>query len=511
MNEDIKKEPETTPGEHKKKPNLKKLKHGTISVVISVVVIAIIVVLNVIITLASDRVNLTADLTTTDFYELTATTTDYLKTVTDNVNIVVMIDEATLTSSGEKYFKQAVEVIKNYAKENRHITVEFINLTANPDYASRYAQIYQGSIVEGDIVVTSGTRVNVFSFSEMFTLDQYGQSIASSVVEQTVTSAIMYVTNKNPKKVYIMNVRSAETQDITGSVKELLGDNGYDIGEWNPNLEPIPADADVLVIDAPLADFDENTIQSFQTFLENNGDYSKNIVYLANPGQTEMKNMDNFLYDWGVVIDRGYFLTDMNSANIVSTGSLYMIKTDVPYYGNDFASGISNPDLPVIINRAMPISLSGTGESGAATVKTLLQTSETSVIFNDALQSQLMTDPDMQLEGAQYPVITVSQKGFEGGPRNLTFSNVLVISSSEMLYSGFTGESYYNNGNYFVSILNEMTGRSDTVTIFGKTSGDKTFATNLELVENLTVVFYYVIPLIIAAIAAVVLLRRRHK
>jgi hypothetical protein len=510
MNEDIKKEPEINSGEHKKM-NLKKLKHGTISIVISIVIIAAIVLLNVILTIASERVNLSADLTTTDFYELTQTTKDYLKTITDDVNIVVMIDEATLTSSGEKYFKQAVEVIKNYHKENNRITVEFINLTANPDYANRYAQIYQGAIVEGDIVVTSGSRVNVLSFGELFNLDQYGQYITSSKAEQMITSAIMYATNKSPKKVYIMNVTSADTQPIAQNIETLLVDNGYDVSSWNPDLEAIPADADILVIDAPLADFDEQTIESFQKFLENGGNYTKNIVYLAHPGQTQMTNTDNFLYDWGVKINRGNFIAETNTANLVSTQSLYYIKTFMNIYDNEFITGVANPELPVIVNRAMPIEISGTGESGITSVITLLETDDTSVILNDEILTMLAANPEMEIAGARYPVMTVSRKGVKQESSGRNFSHVLVISSSEMLSPTFTGASYYNNSSYFVSILNHMSGRSDTITIFGKTAGDKTFAPDLKTTENLQIVFFYVIPLAIAIVAGVIILRRRHK
>jgi hypothetical protein len=510
MNEDIKKEPETASGEHKKL-NLKKLKHGTMSIVISIVVIAVIVLINIILTIASERVNLSADLTATDFYELSATTTDYLNTVTDNVNIVVMIDEATLTASGEKFFKQAVEVIKNYHKANNRITVEFINLTANPDYASRYAQIYQGAIADGDIVVTSGTRINVFSFVDLFTLDQYGQSIYASVAEQKITSAIMFVTDKNPKKVYIMNVQSAETQPISANIENLLGNNGYAVGAWNPNLEPIPADADILIIDAPLSDFDEQTIESFNTFLDNDGNYSKSIVYLAHPGQTAMKNIDSFLYEWGVSIDRGDFIAETNASNLVTTQSPYYIKTFIDTIDNAFAEKLANPELPVVVSKAMPIRLTDAGESGSITVKTLLHTAATSVIFNDEIQNQMILDPNMQLETAEFPVMTITQKGLYSSTHDLQFSTVLLISSSEMLYSGFTDASYYNNGTYFVSILNQMTGRSDTVTIYGKRTGDLTFPTDLETVGNLQTVFYYVIPIAIAIVAGVVILRRRHK
>jgi hypothetical protein len=513
MNDDIKKEPENTSGEHKK-ANLKKLKYGTMSIVLSVAVIAVIVLLNVILTLASDRVQLAADLTTTDFYELTATTTDYLATVTADVSIVVMAEESVLNNSGEQYFKQALEMIKNYAKENSRIKVEFVNLTANPQYASRYAQIYQGNIGDGDIVITSGTRITVFPFTDMFNIgyNDYGQQVInSSKVEQSVTSAIMYVTNKNPKTVYLLDVPTADESDVAGNIGSLLRNNGYDVLTWNPAVQPIPADMDVLVITAPLSDFDENMINTFATFLENGGKWSKNIVYLAHPGQADATNMNSFLYDWGVSVDRSGFISDTEPANLATTDSIFALRTYINTSDNEFISGVPNTALPVIINRAMPIKLVGAGETGDTSVVPLLSTAASSYLINDELIAAVRIDPNLEYPTAAYPVMTVSQKGYMSTYEGVTFSNVLLISSSDMLVSGLTGATYYNNGNYFVSVLNQMTGRSDTITIIPKTSGTLTFAPDLETTQNLTTVFYYVLPIAIVIIAAVVILRRRHK
>jgi hypothetical protein len=514
MNEDIKKEPETNEGEHKK-ANFKKLKYGTMSIVLSIAVIAVIVLLNVILTLASNRVQLAADLTTTKFYELSETTTDYLDTVTSKVNIVVMAEESVLNNSGEQYFKQALEMIKNYAKENNNITVEFVNLTANPQYASRYAQIYQGNIGDGDVVISSDTRITVFPFVDMFNIgyNDYGQQvISSSKVEQSVTSAVMYVTNKNPKKVYVMDVPTADESNVAQNVGSLLGNNGYDVLEWNPIVQPaIPTDADVLVITAPLSDFDETMINTFTAFLENGGKWSKNIIYLAHPGQTDTTNINSFLYDWGVGVDNTGFISDTDPANLASTDSIFALRTYINTADNSFLAGVPNTAQPVIINRAMPIKFVGAGETGDTSVVTLLSTALSSYVINEELLAAVGTDPNFEYPTAAYPVMTVSQKGYKSDYEGVNFSNVLVISSSDMLVSGLTGATYYNNGSYFVSILNEMTGRSDTITIIPKTSGTLTFAPDVKTLEDLTVVFYYVLPLAVAVIAAVVILRRRHK
>jgi hypothetical protein len=513
MNEDIKKDPEISHDE-KKPHNFKKLKYGTMSIVLAVVVVAVIVLLNVIITLASDRVNMAADLTTTGFYELGEKTEEYLKTLTADVNIAVMVNESVITASGDPFYKQALEILKNYPKENSHIKLEFVNLTSNPQYTQRYSQIYDGTIVQGDVVITSGSRINVTSFGEYFNYgynDQGQQTITSSKAEQLITSAVMYVSNKNPKKAYLMNVASAEEVPTGENIKEILSGNGYDVYDWNPKLEALPSDADILIIDAPLSDFDEITVKSFAAFLENGGNYSKNIVYLANARQNDMTNMNTLLYDWGVAVNKELILTDKNQSNLIDPATPFLIKAYINTDENPFARGVSNPENAVAVMNASPIELVGEGASGATSVVSLLSTSTDSFGFNEEIYNAMITDPEVQYPAGPFNVMTVSQKGLKSEYQGLSFSNILVISDSTMLNPGLTAASYYNNGDYFISILNEMTGRSDTVSIVAKTAGDTTFDMDMEQYNTYMAVFFYVIPAIIVVIAAVVILRRRHK
>jgi hypothetical protein len=512
MSEDIKKDSGREQPPEKTKRNFKKLKYGTMSIVLAIIVIAVIVILNVIVNLASERVNLSADLTSNSIYALSADTTDFLKTVTSNVEIVVMLDENTISAYGDPYYKQALEIIRKYPQENSRIKVDFINLTVNPQYTARYTEIYQGNIVTGDVVITSGGRIRVFSFDEMFNVDySTGQAvISSSKAEQMITSAILYVCNANPKKVYIMQVESAEASPTAGNIEKLLSDNGYDVLEWNPALEMLPEDADVLVIDAPLNDFTPEMITNIYSFLENDGKYSKNLIYLSNASQKEMTNMNGLLADWGMRVKSGYFISDENVANILSADSPLVIGAYINTSGNEYTASVTNPELPIVVVNASPIELTGTGITGTSAATTLLATSDTSYSFNEELYAAMMADPNTPVETASYPVMALSSKGVRNDS-GLSFSNVFVISGSNMLSSRYSEMGYFNNGEYFVSIVNTMTGRSDSISLIPKSTTEITFEMNLGKFNALRNVFLYIIPIAIAIVGAVILLRRRNK
>jgi hypothetical protein len=221
--------------------------------------------------------------------------------------------------------------------------------------------------------------------------------------------------------------------------------------------------------------------------------------------------MDSLLYDWGVAVDKSLLISDNNEANLVNPQSAFFIKTYINAEGNEYSGAIADPENPVAIFSASPIELVGSGASGATSVVSLLETAASSYGINEEIYAARMADPSVPFPQGPFNVMTVSRKGVKSEAEGLTFSNLLVITDSTMLEANLTSASYYNNGDYFISVLNAMTGRSDTVSIVSKSAGDTTFPMDQQIYDNMTIVYYYVLPGIVVIIAAVIILRRRHK
>ena len=77
------------------------------------------------------------DLTSTDAYELSSDSSEYIKSLDKQIKIDVMTDKQSLRSAGS-YFIQVDEIINQYAKLNSNITVNYIDIVKNPAYASNY-------------------------------------------------------------------------------------------------------------------------------------------------------------------------------------------------------------------------------------------------------------------------------------------------------------------------------------------------------------------------------------
>ena len=93
----------------------------------------------------------------------------------------------------------------------------------------------------------------------------------------------------------------------------------------------------------------------------------------------------------------------------------------------------------------------------------------------------------------------------------MIFSNVLVIGSSETLDASFTSTTYFNNGDYFISIVNTMAGKNSGISIVAKDLASATFDVDSGTQNRYFAVFLIGVPVVVLIIGAVVFIRRRRK
>ena len=90
-------------------------------------------------------------------------------------------------------------------------------------------------------------------------------------------------------------------------------------------------------------------------------------------------------------------------------------------------------------------------------------------------------------------------------------SNLVVFSTDYILDQSFTSQTYYNNGDYFISIINNISGKENGIYIVPKDLTSPTYETNDAQISRLRTVFMFIIPAAVAAAGIIVWLRRRHK
>jgi ABC-type uncharacterized transport system involved in gliding motility auxiliary subunit len=273
---------------------------------------------------------------------------------------------------------------------------------------------------------------------------------------------------------------------------------------------------DLLVIDNPLNDFPENTINQIYDYLENDGKYGKNLVYLANAGQKATPNINTFLREWGLSLRQDAVLGETDPQKLVTAQSAFWFQTKIPAMNadgsaaNPYAAGVSNTNLPVVVYAGVPIDILFTNQGIVNTVN-LLQTNETAFA-----ETSVFDETTGEVTGGErvpgvYNVMALSYKYAFNENNEMIKSNVLVLSSSEMVDSTVTTSTSYANGEYFISTVNTMTGKSSGIILSAKADDTGRFEVTQERYNVSYIIFLIIVPLVVLIIGAIVLLRRRHK
>lgn len=516
-----KKDKKDKPKKDKKPLNTKKLKYGTLATVFTVIVVAIVVAINLIAQDVTERFDLTMDLTDNDIYTVSQDTIDYLKDLDQKVEITVLADESAFENNAI-YFKQASEVIKKYALYSDNISVSFIDMNKNPNIVSKYNDIYKGDLAEGDIVIfREGTsdedsdRIKVLSLNNLFTTstDNYGNTtVTQSNAEQELTSAVMYVTDANPKKAVLVSTDMPTSVYASAqSLLKMLNSNGYDLEEVDLLTNDLDVEStDLLLILSPLNDFNNAVIDKISDYLYNDGKLGKNVLYMANYDQNKTDNIDAFLEEWGLSVGDSYIAETNTSAsqNVTVYGLGYTIRSSIGVIANDdYADLVSDTTLPIAVPLPRPI-------------ETLWETNgdrETSVILTTSNTSALVPrdasddfDISTAVTGMQNVMAMGSKYIFDDNNQKVT-SNVMVMGSAFMSDIYITSDTSYNNGEFILNSVNKMTGKSSGITIVPKSLSISTISIDDTQVTAIRTVVMFVIPLVIVAIGVVVYVRRRNK
>ena len=533
---------EAKPEKVKKPRNRKKLKYGALATGITVVFIAAVVLLNVLVSVVMDRYPLKVDLTSSKLYEISQDSIDYVKNMSQDVEILVLAEESYFTTNN--YMKIVPETLDKYRQNsNGHITVEFYNMVNHPEITSKYKQYYSGEFQEGDMIVACGDRVKVLDFGDIIKTEQtpdYStytyQTSYTFVGEQSITSAIMSVTDANPKKVAFIQTAGANSiyadtnKYSVAALHDLLDKNGYEITDVNLLNDSITAaEYDLVVLPAPYNDLTEAMITKLSDFLYNEGGLNRDMFYIADVKQNATPNLDAFLAEWGVSVgDAIVYEGNSSMAQYVSTVLGTLTASTAVMAESDYGAQLSNTSRPIVAPLARPINLLFEYNTNRTTLS-LLQTTETAFLYpldtrtdsseqttdvpgtEDSTESTTQTSFDISTaETGVQNLMTITTKS-NAVNEDVNSSQLMVMSSCSMLDYYVAQSASYNNAEYVVSAINVMVGKENGLVIADKALEQTNISITEGQLSGLRTLVIIIIPLIVVVIGLVVFVRRRNR
>ncbi len=503
--------------------NKRNFKHGTLSIILTIVFIAVIVVVNIIVGLVSERFNTSADLSDAGIYTIDKKTEDFLAKLDTDVKITVLNSEAGFESGGTtglpKLFKQINEILKNMHKINERITVDYLVLDQNPSFSAKFT----GEKLEDNYIVVecpktgryriidTNSYITVNNYEEYYSaymayayygasFDQY--DYYESSIEQEAVSAMMYITNDD--LVRIAFTEGYNELDST-ALADLLTDNGYEVEKINlTQIDEIDSDIDFVVMYAPTLDVDVEHIEKLDKFLDNDGKFGKNVIYFASAKQPKTPNIDSFLSDWGMAVE--YSAIGQSDANYLMSSAMgyfahYQNILDTDYAGSTYENGLYTygADMRPVIQ------LWDSGARGSIEQQIIMQT------YDNAFLIPLDAEEGIDLSTAESGIFNNAVVARKIHSTNHQLSRLVVFGSDMFAYSGFMQFANSNNGTFLINMFNNICGREEGITISPKSLATSGFDMTGQQANVLAIVLCIVIPVVVIVVGIVVWVRRRHR
>lgn len=475
--------------------NPRKFKHKTVSIIVTISFIAVVVLLNVIVGIISDRVNITADLSADGVYTLDVQTENYVKTaLNSDVTITVLSTEETFES--DKNNRQVSEILKEMARLNDHIELNYLDLNQNPNYTSRF----KGETLAANYIVVENEKNNrhrIITPQDYFGIkdDQaaayyyYYGIVGGYYIEQETLSAMIYATDEKLVKVAFTE---GYNECDSSTLRNLLIKNGYEVETVNLTTSEIPTDADIAVIFAPTIDIDYAQLKKLDRFLENDG---KTVFYFASTLQPETPNIEEFLSDWGLSV--GYSVIGQHDTQyLMSSITLYAHLQQV--FDTDYTHSAYGKNLYMPGADLRPII---TTDRAGITLTPLVKTYDKAFLYPLDLGENEHFDTD-KAENGVFNDIVISDNGK---------SKVCAIGSESFTGSVLTSYSNSVNADLFMELFRSVSGKAENITINPKQSTVITFEMSASTAKVLAIVLCIAIPVAVIAFGIGVWIYRRHK
>ncbi|GHU88139.1 hypothetical protein FACS189476_04710 [Spirochaetia bacterium] len=477
------------------------VRYGTVSVIITLTVILFIVLLNAALGALFNRYPLNIDLTEDQIFEVSEDTKKFLSSLEDDITIYVLNTEDRFAgSSPAEYFIQANEVINKYRQLSPRVKLQYIDLIRNPDFNAHYPDV---QLNVNDILITSGGKNKVVTAVDLFNIrsSYYGNYVASSKAEQTMTSAMLNVISKQKTLVSVITGHGEKDADIAGFI-ELMKMNAWDAVTQNLLTEEIAGDASLVILAAPDRDLSVEELQKIDAFLE--GGNNRILFCLSDINQQELPNLKAFLVEWGLEVAPGTVF-ETEPARLLND-SPYFALAD--YAEENYSKNMVRQGILPVVPQSRP--LKALFESNRyRTVTTLIRSSAASGIRPLELPEGWSVGPST-LTG-NVPLLLLSSQTRNNAERDLVNAHVLLCGSFLALHEVVLGNPNFANSEYFLELLGRLAVREDQIYIQDKTMGFTELRADGVQKMVIGLIFAVLLPLAVFGAGIAVWLRRRHK
>ena len=479
----------------KNKFNLKYLKSGGYSVLVSLAAIAIIIVLNLFVNeLPTTWTQF--DMSSDKMLTLGEATEKLVKAVDEEVKVYYVCQHG----NEDTYI---TTLLDKYKALNSNIKVEQIDPVLNPTFISGD----RAGVQDGGILVETSKRNKIISSLEIYypgvTEDEiysyyysYGQmpSAIGFDLENLMTTAINYVTTDVLPIIYSLTGHGEAT--LSDTYKGYFTSESMELKDLNlATAEKVPEDCDAIFINQPQKDISEDEATRLLDYLKAGGKMVY-VSYYTYTLEAKFENLQTVLDYYGVAPSEGVIYEGDSNAHYPNMPYILLAT----YGSHEVVSPLSG--YYMFIGYCQGITVSDDIRS-TVTVTPLLSTTDKAYAKLN-MKSETASKEEGDLEGPFDYAVAISETNEDGSETQIIWVNSpMFVDAGSDVYG--TLKAMFINGFAW------MCDMEDSISIPYKTIDEEYLTVTESQGKILSTVFMIVLPVAIIATGFVVWLRRRSK
>ena len=437
---------------------------GAIWAAVTLALAVVLIVLNMLLELLPYHVS-HPDLTGAKTFRLSSESKKWLGTLDEDVTVYLVASGGESAAQGD-----LLGFLQQYTQQSKHIKVEVVNSGTSGAWLTQSFGVDMNTLSDMSVIVASAERYRVidnaslsyyvfkysadgYSYTEIkmsaaemasireLALEEdptgatYTSMFTSGMItayfdgDSRITNAINFVTQNDVAKVYWVESSGSASARIDSAFRDLLEQGCYGITNLL-NLQTVPADCDLLVINNPTVDIGADEAASLAAYLANGGKLYLATSYSAG----KLPNLAGVLATYGLGFEESMKpIGDNHSANKISSGLFFADVASQHAATGDF-------DGSFVVSAAHAISVT---EAENVTVTPWLTTSDQGYLIDIENQSALPA------EKAEYTVGVIAESG----------KTQILWVGTPACFTG-RGNTYSDNGNFTLALsaFNSMTG-----------------------------------------------------
>ncbi len=286
------------------KHDSRNLKYGSTATAVSVILIAAIIILNAIFTSLTTKYGFYTDMTSKLTYTLTDEVKHVLSDVTSDVKIIFCHDRDYIEASSQLH--DVMVTAENLAEYFPWLTVEYVNSVNEPLKVAKYKLNSSDPVYQSNVIVECGEEWRKLSAKAFYVVDSDGETVWGLQAEEKFASAILGVTAADLPIAYCTTTHG---EALSLDLLEIVSNAGYELRDLDLMTQEIDPDARLIIINGPKYDFEAgdetgnkvSELEKIDKFLSQ--DYGSLMCFLDPYETNELKNLKQYLYEWGVVFD----------------------------------------------------------------------------------------------------------------------------------------------------------------------------------------------------------------